>query len=90
MELLSKHIVEPGDTLLVQPVELDAPIRLPPDQLVQPDGTIDLGQYGRPLVAGKNLSEVESIVRDRIKAKEKNAVPISVRLLRDRGKCFMF
>src|SRR5215218_6471316 len=46
-ELLPTHVVEPGDTLLVQPVELDAPVRLPPDQPVQPDGTIDLGVYGR-------------------------------------------
>ena len=43
MELLPTHVVVPGDTLLVQPVELDAPLRLPPDQPVQPDGTIDLG-----------------------------------------------
>src|SRR5262249_25304063 len=34
-ELLPTHVVEPGDTLLIQPVELDAPVRLPPDQPVQ-------------------------------------------------------
>jgi protein involved in polysaccharide export with SLBB domain len=88
MELLPTHIVEPGDTLLVQPVELDAPLRLPPDQLVQPDGTIDLGQYGRPLVAGKTLAEIEIIVRDKIKAKEKDAVAVTVRLLSRPGEVF--
>lgn len=88
MELLPAHVVEPGDTLLVQPVELDAPFRLPPDQPVQPDGTIDLGQYGRPVVAGRSLPQVETIVRDAIKAKEKNAGAITVRLLAKPGKVF--
>src|SRR5207237_2477309 len=86
MELLPTHVVEPGDTLLVQPVELDAPVRLPPDQPVQPDGTIDLGQYGRPVVAGKTLPEVEALVREIIRGKEKNAVAITVRLLARPGK----
>src|SRR5262245_40007719 len=88
MELLPPHIVEPGDTLLVQPIELDAQIRLPPDQLVHADGSIDLGQYGRPVVAGKTLPEVEVQVRDIIKAKEKDTIPITVRLLARPGKVF--
>ncbi|MBP3956178.1 SLBB domain-containing protein [Gemmata sp. G18] len=88
MSLLAPHVVEAGDTLLVQPVELDAPVRLPPDQPVQPDGTIDLGQYGRPVVAGKTLPEVEVQVRDAIKSKEKNAVAVTVRLLARPGKVF--
>lgn len=88
MELLPAHIVEPGDTLLVQPVELDAPVRLPPDQPVQPDGTIDLGKYGRPVAAGKTLPEVEAIVRDAIKAKEKDAPAVTVRLLARPGNVF--
>ena len=88
MELLPAHVVEPGDTLLVQPVELDAPLRLPPDQLVQPDGTVDLGKYGRPVVAGETLPEVEVVVRDAIKAKEKNAIAITVRLLSRPGTVF--
>jgi polysaccharide export outer membrane protein len=66
-ELLPTHIVEPGDTLLVQPVELDSPVRLPPDQTVQPDGTIDLGVYGRPIVAGKTLTQIEVQLRELIK-----------------------
>src|SRR5437660_150873 len=56
-ELLPTYVVEPGDTLLVQPADLDAPVRLPPDQTIFPDGTIDLGIYGRPVVAGKTLAQ---------------------------------
>jgi protein involved in polysaccharide export with SLBB domain len=88
MELLPTHIIEPGDTLLVQPVELDAPVRLPPDQPVQPDGTIDLGKYGRPVVAGKTLADVEVIVRDALRAKEKTAPAVTVRLLAKPGTVF--
>ncbi|QJW93549.1 polysaccharide biosynthesis/export family protein [Frigoriglobus tundricola] len=88
LELLPTHVVEPGDTLLVQPVELDSPLRLPPDQVVQPDGTVDLGKYGRPVVAGKTLVDVEVIVREAIKAKEKTVVPITVRQLTRPGKVF--
>ena len=83
-----KRIVVPGDTLLVQPVELDAPLRLPPDQPVQPDGTIDLGVYGRPVVVGKTLAEVEVLVRELIKAKEKNAIAVTVRLISRPGEVF--
>src|SRR3954451_5318641 len=39
---LHPYIVEPGDTLLVQPADnsLDSPVRLPSDQPVLPDGAI--------------------------------------------------
>jgi protein involved in polysaccharide export with SLBB domain len=88
MELQSAHLVEPGDTLLVQPVEFDAPVRLPPDQLVQPDGTIDLGQYGRPVVAGKTLADVEAAVRAQVKGKDGKPIPVTVRLLSRPGEVF--
>lgn len=84
-ELLPTHLIEPGDTLLVQPVELDSPVRLPPDQPVEPDGTIDLGLYGRPIVAGKTLAQVEAQVREIVKAREKQAVPLTVRLIGQPG-----
>ena len=45
--LLPAYIVEPGDVLLVHPADLDSPIRLPADQPVLPDGSINLGRYGR-------------------------------------------
>jgi polysaccharide biosynthesis/export protein len=82
--LLPAHTVEPGDTLLVQPAELDAPVRLPPDQPVLPDGTIDLARYGRPVVAGKTVPEIEAQIQALVKAKEKDAkdpILINVRLI---------
>ena len=60
--------IEPGDTLLVQPADLDSPIRFPGDQPVLPDGTINLGRYGQLVVAGKTVAEVEAAVRAQIDA----------------------
>jgi|GEM_PF-253145 len=88
-ELLPTHLVQPGDTLLVQPVELDAPVRLPPDQLVQMDGTIDLGVYGRPVVAGRTLAQIETQLKEIIKAQDKGkGFAVTVRLIGRPGTVF--
>lgn len=76
-ELQPSYIVEPGDVLLVQPADLDAPLRLPPDQTVFADGTIDLGTYGRVLVAGKTQEQITTEVTQVINAKEKPKEPIA-------------
>ena len=54
------YVVEPGDTLLVLPTRLDSPVRLPGDQPVLADGTIDLAEYGRPVAAGKTVEQIET------------------------------
>src|SRR4051812_8472431 len=51
--VLPVYLVEPGDVLLATASELDSPVRLPGDQPVLSDGTISLGRFGRPVVAGK-------------------------------------
>ena len=80
-ELLPTHLVQQGDTLVIQPVELDSPIRLPPEQTVQTDGAIDLGKYGRPVVVGKTVPQIETLVQDIIKDQEKKAIGLTVRLV---------
>src|SRR6516165_6438316 len=67
------YIVEPGDVLLAQPANLDSPVRLPGDQTVLPDGTIELGRYGPIVVAGKTIAQIEADVRARIEATTKDA-----------------
>jgi polysaccharide export outer membrane protein len=74
-------IVEPGDVLLVQPANLDSPVRLPGDQTVLPDGTIQLGRYGQIVVSGKTIPQIETEVRAQIEAQQKDAGPITVRLV---------
>lgn len=93
-ELHPAYVVEPGDTLLVQPADLDSPVRLPPDQTVFADGTVDLGVYGRPVVAGKTVplieAEVKQVVNDRENAREKLKEPIgiTVRLIGRNSKVY--
>ena len=70
--LLPTYIVEPGDTLLIQPADLDSSIRVPGDQIVLQDGTIDLGRFGRPVVAGKTLPEIEVEVKAVVLARLKD------------------
>jgi polysaccharide export outer membrane protein len=89
-ELHGAFVVESGDTLLVQPADLDAPLRLPPDQTIFPDGTIDLGVYGRPVVAGKTQEAIAAEVQQLINAKEKTKEPVrvTVRILGRNSKVY--
>jgi protein involved in polysaccharide export with SLBB domain len=82
------YIVEPGDVLLVQAVDPGSTVRLPGDQKVLPDGTIQLGQYGRPMVAGKTVLEIEGLVKALVEVQTRDAGPISVRLITSASKVF--
>jgi protein involved in polysaccharide export with SLBB domain len=85
---LDSYIVEPGDGLLILPSELDSPVRLPSDQTILPDGTIDLGKYGRPMVAGKTVPEIEAVVNEMVARKTKDAGSINVRLVNRVSKVY--
>ena len=75
------YTVEPGDVLLVQPADLESPVRIPGDQPVLPDGSIQLGKYGRLVVAGKTIEEIETAVKALVQAQTKDAGPITVRVV---------
>jgi protein involved in polysaccharide export with SLBB domain len=81
--VLPPYTVEPGDSLIVQPADLDAPLQLPGDQVIMPDGTISLGKYGEVIVAGKTVRDIENLVRAVIKSqdKDKDPGPIVVRVV---------
>jgi protein involved in polysaccharide export with SLBB domain len=80
--------LEPGDVLLVHPANLDSPARLPGDQPVLPDGTINLGRYGRLMAADKTVEQVEAEVRPLIESVTKDAGPITVRLVTRQSKVY--
>lgn len=86
--LLPAYVVEPGDVLLVQPAELESPVRLPADQPVLQDGTINLGRYGHVVVAGRTVEEITGIVRAAVEAETKNPAPIVVRLINRVSKVY--
>lgn len=74
--------VQPGDVLLLEVIDLGADVRLPADQTVMVDGTIDLGQYGRIVVAGMTIEQIEVAVTTAVQALHPGEVikPINVRL----------
>ncbi|MFO0878450.1 MAG: polysaccharide biosynthesis/export family protein [Gemmataceae bacterium] len=82
------YVVEPGDVLLVQPASLDSPLRLPGDQVVLPDGTIQLGKYGRLLAAGKPIDLIEQEVNALIKRTSPEGGHVIVRLATRDSKVF--
>ena len=83
---LAPFTAEPGDVLLVQPVDLDSHIRLPGDQPVMLDGTIHLGRFGLVQVAGKTVPEIEALVKAVVETQTKNAGAISVRVVNRQSK----
>jgi protein involved in polysaccharide export with SLBB domain len=86
---LADYRVEPGDGLLVLPSDLDSKVRLPADQTILADGTIDLGKYGQLQVAGKSLPEIEQMVKQAVaKVEKEDAGFIDVRLVNRQSKVF--
>ena len=79
--VLPAYIIQPGDQLLVEAVKLDSPLRFPADQTVMPDGTIDLGPFGRLIVAGRTIEQIEADVMATVRASEPQADAINVRLV---------
>ncbi|HYO23445.1 MAG TPA: SLBB domain-containing protein [Lacipirellulaceae bacterium] len=76
------YFVQPGDVLLLEITDLESEIRLPADQTIMPDGTIDLGEYGRIVVAGLTVEEIELLVLTTVRTAEGDQTiqPINVRL----------
>jgi polysaccharide export outer membrane protein len=79
---LLPYFVQPGDVLLLEITDLESDVRLTPDQLIMPDGTIDLGTYGRLVVAGLTVEEIEQLVLTTVRTVENDDAikPINVRL----------
>ncbi len=82
------YVVEPGDVLLVQPADVESPAHLPGDQPVMPDGTIELGKYGRLQVVGKTVEEIEAAVKGQVEAQTKDAGVITVRVVTRTSKVY--
>jgi protein involved in polysaccharide export with SLBB domain len=86
--ILPPYVVEAGDVLLVHPMDLDSPVRLPGDQPVLPDGTINLGKYGLLVVAGHTVEQIQAMVQATVAAQLPNAGFICVRLVTRQSKVY--
>lgn len=94
-ETLAAYIVEPGDVLYLEPATFDSPIRLPGDQTVQPDGSVELGKYGRIHASGMTVAEIEREINAAVAAQESDkdglkpeALQVVVRLVDWKSKVF--
>ena len=65
-EPLANYLIGIGDSILIETVNFDATIRLPGDQIVRPDGSISLGQFGTLSVFNKNIEQVQAEAQERI------------------------
>lgn len=81
MDVQPVHYLQPGEVLLIEPADLDADVRIPADQTVLADGTVDLGKYGRLIVAGITPEAAESLIEKTLIDAGEEATPINVRLL---------
>jgi protein involved in polysaccharide export with SLBB domain len=88
MSVLPDYFVSPGDVLLVEPVNLDSELRFPSDQRVHVDGTIELGRFGRMVVAGLTVEQIEDHIRKKIQATDGKLEPINVRIIDPQGAVF--
>ncbi len=86
--VLPAYPIEPGDTLLIEPVDLDSPLRLPADQTVLLDGTIDLLELGRPVVAGLTVEQIEAEINALVQADDPEAGAVNVRLINPQGAVY--
>lgn len=80
--VLPEYILQPGDVLAVEPTALDSPLRFAADQTILADGTIDLGRFGRMIVAGKTIERIEAEITATLR-REQPDVPadVNVRLV---------
>ena len=86
--VLANYRVEPGDVIAIEPTDLESTVRLPGDQTVQPDGHVSLGKYGRLMVAGQTISEIQANVQATINSVEEKPGPISVRWISWESKVY--
>ncbi|QDV42729.1 Polysaccharide biosynthesis/export protein [Stieleria neptunia] len=80
-EVQVAHYLQPGDELLIETVDSDADFRLPADQRVLADGTIDLARFGRVVVASKTLEQAEAAIQRLISDTTHESTRVNVRLI---------
>jgi polysaccharide export outer membrane protein len=73
---MASYAVEIADTISVEPVSFDASIRLPGDQVVKPDGSISLGEFGAYQANGKTVEQMKLEIQAQIDEQLRSAMEI--------------
>jgi len=81
MEVLPVYYLQPGDELLIELIDGATEIRLPADQQVAADGSLDLGESGRVVVAARTLEQAEQLIQQTIEAAADADGAVNVRLI---------
>lgn len=63
------HFLQPGDVLLIEPVKSGDDVRIPADQTVLADGSVDLGIFGRVVLAGLSIEGAELLIEQTVLAR---------------------
>lgn len=79
--VLPAMYLQPGEALLIEPTRFDSELRLPPDQTILPDGSIDLGEYGRIVVAGLTPEQAEQLVQERITDVDGETTDVNIQVI---------
>ena len=69
---LDMYMIEIGDTLFVEANNFDATIRLPGDQVVKPDGTISIGEFGSFDAVHKTIEQCRAEIQAIIEINTRN------------------
>jgi polysaccharide biosynthesis/export protein len=85
---LAEYRVSAGDVLLIEPADFDPSVRLPGDQEVQPDGTIQLGKFGQLDAAGMTIEEIRNEAELAAFRQAQKKIPLNVRLVEKRGQIY--
>ncbi len=88
-QVLETHYLEPGDELLIEANDIDSDVRIPADQQVSADGSVDLGKYGRVKIASLTLEQAEELIQSTIAAAEEASASINVRLIQSVEKFYV-
>lgn len=80
-EVQPAHYLAPGDELLLEVTDSDVDVRLPADQRILADGSLDLSKYGRVVVAGMTLEQAEATIQRVISEVEDDPAAVNVQLI---------
>ena len=83
------HLLQPGDVLLIEPVRFNSDVRIPADQQILIDGSIDLGGFGRVVVAGLTLEMAENLIERTIVDAGEERTQVNVRLLEPSNRFYV-
>lgn len=85
---LASYPVEPGDIVQIEPSKPDSFLEFPNNQPVLPDGTIDLAKYGRLVVMGMTVEEIEAAIARTMREHDAKDPAVEVRLVQWSSKVY--